>query len=125
MCPALKCTDLQITLGSGECGATLDFLPEVLGNCTLSVDLQLLDTSLYKFGQLLKIGQHEICYIATASDGNTATCCMQVTVLPIPNPNASIVCNSDIQISLNEHCSATIGADKILTGGLIDVLMTT
>ncbi|MFZ1423441.1 MAG: cohesin domain-containing protein [Saprospiraceae bacterium] len=117
MCPALKCTDLQITLGSGECGATLDFLPEVLGNCTLSVDLQLLDTSLYKFGQLLKIGQHEICYIATASDGNTATCCMQVTVLPIPNPNASIVCNSDIQISLNEDCSATIGADKILTGG--------
>ncbi|MBK6823246.1 MAG: hypothetical protein IPG87_09730 [Saprospiraceae bacterium] len=33
------------------------------------------------------------------------------------NPTRALACNDEIQISLDENCSATINADMVLEGG--------
>ncbi len=116
-CFNLVCNDLTFNLSSGECGVVFDFLPELENNCQFSITIMPLDTTLYKFGQLLHIGFHQICFVATDPFGNSATCCINVTINPEPNPSGSLVCHSEVQISLNQNCFATIGADDILAGG--------
>jgi hypothetical protein len=116
-CFSLTCKDFTINLSSGQCGSVLDFLPEINNNCTTAINISILDTTLYKFGDFLPIGVHQICYIGIDEFGFTETCCMNVTVSPFPNPIQSIVCLSEVQYSLNEYCFATIRAEDILTGG--------
>lgn len=116
-CFNLICTDLTINLNSGECGIILDFFPEIENICGGTITIMPLDTTLYKFGQILPIGFHQICFIGTDQNGISETCCMNVTINPVTNPIGSLVCNSEVQVSLNENCLATIGADEILTGG--------
>ncbi len=53
----------------------------------------------------------------TDAAGNMATCSFSVTVLEFPNPISSLACNDFIQISVDENCTAIIGADQILEGG--------
>lgn len=49
--------------------------------------------------------------------GNVATCTFNIIVNEYPNPVTSLTCNDNIQVSLDETCSATIGADMTLEGG--------
>lgn len=116
-CFNIICNDRNIVLPSGACYAIFDFLPDVQNICTTSVNVQPLDTNAYKFGQKLYPGWHQICFIATDVTGASETCCMNVTVSPVPNPNISLACLTEVQISLNENCYATITPQHILTGG--------
>ena len=45
------------------------------------------------------------------------TCTFDITVIEFPNPVSSLTCNNHVQVSLDNTCSATIGADMILEGG--------
>ncbi|MBK8968868.1 MAG: HYR domain-containing protein [Lewinellaceae bacterium] len=49
--------------------------------------------------------------------GNPATCSFSVTVNEYPNAIQSLICNDLVQVSVDENCAATIGADQVLEGG--------
>lgn len=65
------------------------------------------------------VGSVENCFTATdpINPALTASCCFTVTVNENPNTTQNLTCNDNVQISLDENCSATIGADMILEGG--------
>jgi hypothetical protein len=71
----------------------------------------------YGPGCFFPIGCQRICYRATDAVGNVATCEFQVCVNAYANPTRALACNDEIQISLDQNCSATIGADMVLEGG--------
>jgi hypothetical protein len=56
-------------------------------------------------------------YRATDWIGNTSECTFCINVEEFDNPKRALACNDDVQISLDENCADTIGADKILEGG--------
>jgi len=65
------------------------------------------------------IGETTNCFTAAdpINPALTASCCFKVTVNENPNTTQNLTCNDNVQISLDENCSATIGADMILEGG--------
>jgi hypothetical protein len=44
-------------------------------------------------------------------------CCFDITVNEFANPTHTLACNDLVQISLDETCTAVVGADFILEGG--------
>ena len=68
-------------------------------------------------GSEFPVGTTTNCFTAQDLAGNTSTCCFSVTVVEYPNAITSLTCNDLVQISLDENCSATVGADQILEGG--------
>ncbi|HEX5626133.1 MAG TPA: HYR domain-containing protein, partial [Saprospiraceae bacterium] len=71
----------------------------------------------YGPGCFFPIGCTTICFEATDAAGNTATCQFDVCVNAYPNSVEFLVCHDEIQVSLDENCSATISADEMLAGG--------
>jgi hypothetical protein len=69
-------------------------------------------------GSVFPVGKTTNCFSITDLAGNTASCCFDITVLEYPNPTQQLVCNDNVQISLDQQCTAVIGADDILEGGL-------
>ena len=45
------------------------------------------------------------------------SCEFDLTVVPYQNPKSSLTCNDQVQISVDQDCNATVGADDILEGG--------
>ena len=68
-------------------------------------------------GSEFPIGSTTNCFIATDIAGNTSTCCFTVTVNEYPNAIQSLICNDQVQISLDPTCQAIVNADQILEGG--------
>ncbi|MBP9209160.1 MAG: HYR domain-containing protein [Saprospiraceae bacterium] len=75
------------------------------------------DNSGYKNGDYFPRGTTCLTYEATDFSGNTSTCEFCITLVDFPNPNEELACHDLIQVSLDENCSATIGADEVLSGG--------
>ncbi len=71
----------------------------------------------YGPGCYFPIGCTTLCYLATDAAGNTTTCQFQVCVNAFPNPVDQLVCHDEVQVSLDENCSATVSADEMLAGG--------
>jgi hypothetical protein len=71
----------------------------------------------YGPGCFFPIGCTRLCYRATDAAGNVATCEFDVCVNAYANPTRALACNDEIQISLDQNCSATITADMVLEGG--------
>ncbi|MBK7800580.1 MAG: HYR domain-containing protein [Saprospiraceae bacterium] len=71
----------------------------------------------YGPGCFFPIGCTRLCYRATDAAGNVATCEFDVCVNAYANPSRALACNDEIQISLDQNCSATITADMVLEGG--------
>ncbi|MEO1262517.1 MAG: proprotein convertase P-domain-containing protein [Bacteroidota bacterium] len=68
-------------------------------------------------GSEFPIGTTTNCFEVDDAAGNIASCCFDVTVEEFPNATQNLTCNDNVQISLDENCSATVGADMILEGG--------
>lgn len=87
-----------------------------------------IDNSGKKNGDVFPRGTTCQTYQATDFAGNTTTCTFCITIAEYANPLDQLVCHDEIQISLNENCVATIGADEILSGGpygcLLDYIVT-
>ncbi|MBK9335867.1 MAG: hypothetical protein IPM98_04525 [Lewinellaceae bacterium] len=60
---------------------------------------------------------YTIQYQVADAAGNSATCSFSITVNPFQNAINSLVCNDLVQVSLDDSCTATIGADQVLEGG--------
>jgi hypothetical protein len=71
----------------------------------------------YGPGCYFPVGCKTLCYKATDAAGNVTTCQFQVCVNAYPNPVTALACHDEIQISLDQNCSATISADEVLAGG--------
>ncbi|MBK9377297.1 MAG: HYR domain-containing protein [Saprospiraceae bacterium] len=71
----------------------------------------------YGPGCFFPIGCTTLCYEARDAGGNLATCTFDVCVNAYANPKRSLSCNDDVQVSLDEECYATVGADDVLEGG--------
>jgi len=81
-----------------------------------SGNLLLVQNSVLGSGSTFPVGINPVSYRYTDAGGNFIDCIFNVDVRPFNNP-ASVKCNDNIQISLDEDCSVTIGADDILEGG--------
>ena len=68
-------------------------------------------------GCYFPIGCTNLCYRATDAAGNVTVCNFQVCVNEWANQTLALVCNDEVQISLDQNCEATIGADMVLEGG--------
>ena len=73
----------------------------------------------FESGDEFPIGTHCFAYQATDATGNTSTCswCYTVNEFPEEDQVTSIACNDIVNVSLDEACSAEIGADMFLEGG--------
>ncbi|MBK9014613.1 MAG: HYR domain-containing protein [Saprospiraceae bacterium] len=114
-----------LTLTSGASGQ-LEF-GAIINNRTPNVVVQysqpltgpiVTQTSGLPSGSTFPIGTTTNCFTTVDNVGNPASCCFNVTVLEYPNPSQQLVCNDNVQVSLDQQCTATIGADDILEGGL-------
>jgi hypothetical protein len=68
-------------------------------------------------GSQFEIGTTTNCFTATDAAGLVANCCFTVTVQASPTATDVLTCNSLVNISLDQTCTAAIGADQILAGG--------
>ncbi|MBI5914976.1 MAG: HYR domain-containing protein, partial [Bacteroidetes bacterium] len=68
-------------------------------------------------GSQFPIGTTQNCFSITDLAGNTSSCCFNVTVNEFPNATQTLVCNDNVQVSLDQDCISPIGADAILEGG--------
>jgi subtilisin-like proprotein convertase family protein len=74
----------------------------------------------YMSGDLLPIGgPYDFIYTAEDLSGNVSTCEFSILVQEFPEDEqiTALACNDEVQISLDENCSVTLGADMILEGG--------
>lgn len=71
----------------------------------------------YGPGCYFPIGCTTLCFEATDAAGNVTTCMFDVCVNEYANSVTQLACADEIQVSLDENCSATISADEILVGG--------
>jgi hypothetical protein len=60
---------------------------------------------------------YTIAYQVADAAGNTATCSFTVTVNAYPNAVTTLICNDQVQVSLDPNCSAFVNADQVLEGG--------
>ena len=60
---------------------------------------------------------YTVVYRVEDAQGLPATCSFTITINPFQNAIQSLICNDQVQISLDPDCSATIGADQVLEGG--------
>ncbi|MFN0013310.1 MAG: HYR domain-containing protein, partial [Saprospiraceae bacterium] len=68
-------------------------------------------------GSEFPIGTTTNCFRGTDVAGNQSTCCFSVTVNEYPNAIQSLICNNNVQVSLDPNCSAYVNADQVLEGG--------
>ncbi len=113
--PVMTCNNQKINLQPSSCETRINYLPTATDNCN-SVTVTPQDTN-YNPGKIIQAGLHNVCYVATDNSGRTATCCITINVVSNTNPIGSLACADDIQVSLDDNCSATISADLFLVGG--------
>jgi hypothetical protein len=68
-------------------------------------------------GDLFPIGVTTLCYEAVDAAGNPTQCEFDVTVNEFPGAINYVVCNDNVQITLDDACQAEVTADMILEGG--------
>ncbi|MGB4846602.1 MAG: HYR domain-containing protein, partial [Saprospiraceae bacterium] len=116
-------TDGTLTLTLGSTANTpfgAPFTPRVFNGYvkyqTLATMGTLVQTSGLPSGGAFPIGTTTNCFQVADAAGNLGTCCFNVTVNEFPFPSTTLACNDDVQISLDETCSAVIDASMILEG---------
>jgi hypothetical protein len=96
------------------------------GPCTVTISNfqaigpppQPVQTSGLPSGSVFPIGTTNNCFLldypGTVDD---KTCCFTVTVVEFPNAVSTLVCNDLVYFSLDQDCTAPVGADDVLEGG--------
>ena len=67
-------------------------------------------------GGAFPIGTTTLTYTATDANGLQGSCTFSVTVIEYVPTSNDITCNSLVNITLDENCESTVGADQILEG---------
>ncbi|MGB3078950.1 MAG: proprotein convertase P-domain-containing protein, partial [Saprospiraceae bacterium] len=116
-------TDGTITLTAGSTANSpfgAPFTPRVFNGYvkyqTLTTAGNVVQTSGLPSGGDFPIGTTTNCFSVTDAAGNVGTCCFKVTINEFANPSTTLACNDDVQISLDETCTAVVDASMILEG---------
>ncbi|MCS6929538.1 MAG: HYR domain-containing protein, partial [Saprospiraceae bacterium] len=91
--------------------------PNIQVNYSIEIPAVPVQTAGLPSGAEFPIGVTTNCFRGTDVAGNTATCCFTVTVREFPNPTQNLTCNNNVQISVDQNCSAFVNADQVLEGG--------
>jgi hypothetical protein len=92
--------------------------PNVIFNYEfLTSGAPIVQTQGFASGEEFPVGTTTNCFSLTDAQGNTSSCCFDVTVNEYPNATTTLACNDNVQISLDEDCVSIIGADQVLEGG--------
>jgi len=68
-------------------------------------------------GETFPEGETTVTYEADDNMGGTTSCSFVVNVLPFPDPLNQLACIGQINVSLDDNCTASVSADEVLTGG--------
>ena len=115
--PVLVCPqNITVTLQAGLCETSVQLSGvTATDNCDLSVVIT--QDGGIPFGSYFPIGIHPVVMRATDDLGNFSTCTFDVVVLEFPFPSQSLVCNSLVQVTVQQDGTAFVNADMILEGG--------
>jgi hypothetical protein len=115
VCPA----DIVVNLDPGACEAIVSFEVTATDNCYDGTDVTIVQTDATGLvsGDYFYYGSYTLSFNATDGNNNTASCSFDVTVNEYANPTATLVCNDNLQVSLDENGEGYIDADMILEGG--------
>ena len=91
--------------------------PNIQVNYSIEIPAVPVQTAGLPSGAEFPIGVTTNCFLGTDVAGNTATCCFTVQVNEFPNPTQALTCNDNVQLSLDQNCSAFVNADQVLEGG--------
>ena len=114
--PAISCKDVSINLQPGDCQGRLYYVPTASDNCSIAMVIAE-DTAKYGSGKFIDKGVHTVCYMAMDQSGNTNRCCSRITVIPYQGATLALACVDEVEISLDQNCTATIRPEMLLTGG--------
>lgn len=115
--PIVNCQgDIAITLNPGECDVVVNYdIPTASDNCGATVTQT--DNTGLTAGDVFPIGTTTLIYSITDVAGNSSLCEIDVTVNPFADPTSTLVCNDNINVSLDHTCTAIITAETVLEGG--------
>lgn len=125
-------TSFNYVLGPGDCEAIIDLelviTPVAIivpGACSSSsTDVTFADgtgafiSSVTRFSGAMPLGTNTVVFEYVDDMGNlTDFSTITINVQEYPNAITSLACNDNVQVSLDQTCSATISPDMILEGG--------
>lgn len=113
-CPS----DTLVQLVSGDCGFLYHYNVNALNPCGADPIIIQTDTTGFSSGDTFPIGITEQSYLTYNEYGDTLECTFYVEVLEFVQTNFAIVCNSNINISVDGACEVLITADMILEGDI-------
>lgn len=115
VCPA----DIIVNLDPGACEAIVSFEVTATDNCYTDTDITIVQTDATGLvsGDYFYYGTYTLSFDATDGNNNTASCSFNVTVNEYANPSATLACNDNLQVSLDQNGEGYIDADMILEGG--------
>ena len=108
--------DTTIFLGPGGCDAPVPYVVTALNPCGVDAIITQIDTSNLTAGDDFPIGVTEQIYMATNEYGDTVSCSFTITVIEFDDPNKTLVCNANLNVSVDENCMVFIDASMILEG---------
>ncbi|MEM6963465.1 MAG: HYR domain-containing protein [Bacteroidota bacterium] len=113
--PVINCPqDVVFFLDPGACEQVFSFDVTATDNCDVTVAQT---GGQFSSGDAFPIGgPYILTYTATDAAGNTATCSFSVEVVEFQSTSNDLTCNSLVNLSLDETCTAVVDADMILEG---------
>jgi len=103
--------DITISSDPGDCGKFFNFPVDAIDSCGVDSIW-----SVPANGSYFK-GTTRVCVYARDKSCNIDSSCFNVTVNPYIPTSAELVCNDQLNLSLDQNCSAVLNADMILEGG--------
>ena len=114
--PVITCPDnIYVHLDPGACDAIVTWNPATaVDNCTV---VEINQTGGPVSGTTFdRNTTTTVSYEAIDQSGNVSTCSFTIEIIEFVPASNDITCNSLVNISLDENCEATVGADQILEG---------
>lgn len=109
------CIDITISLDGGDCTGSIVQQTNVTDNCEID-SFTYLSNGIPIDVTVLEIGIHVIDLVVVDIYGNIMTCNFSVEVIGNEQQGTQLVCNNNINISLDQNCEAVLTADMLLEG---------
>jgi hypothetical protein len=116
LAPVMTCPDVTINLDPGFCGTIVTYEVDATDNCGIASNVLVSGPA---SGDYLDYhdSSWDVVWEATDVNGNATQCAFIIEMFEYANPSGTLVCNDNVQISLDVTGSGILGADVILEGG--------
>lgn len=103
--------NILVALETGECQEVVNYEIEAMDNCEIASIVYTPES-----GSYFQIGSTTVTVIVTDLAGNTSVCEFDVIVDELVPTSNQLICNTNLNMSLDQNCEATLNADQILEG---------